>query len=99
MLKIRDYSANHVYWSRPGPGHLLNKWYREPTHDSKQETNFIVYKVIKYRKKIIKYNAYFKKTVFHSHENIKKAVFHSRENISCISQVKLDVLCFLHWLP
>ena len=37
---------------------------------------FIIYKVIKYRKILIKYNAYLKNAVFHSRENIK----------SCISQ-------------
>ena len=41
---------------------------------------------MKYKKMWIRYNAYFK----------KKAVIHSHENISCISRVKLDVLCFLH---
>ena len=35
----------------------------------------IIYKVIKYRKILIKYNAYFKKAVFHSHENIKSCIF------------------------
>ena len=39
---------------------------------------FIIYKVMKYRKIFIKYNAYFKKAVFHSRENIKKLYFHSR---------------------
>ena len=39
-------------------------------------TLFIIYKVMKYRKILIKYNAYFKKAVFHRGENIK----------SCISQ-------------
>ena len=39
----------------------------------------IIYKVMKYRKILIKYNAYFKKTVLHSHRNIKKK--------SCISQL------------
>ena len=39
---------------------------------------------MKYRKRLIKYNSYFKKAVFHSPENIK-AVFYSRENISYIS--------------
>ena len=34
------YNANHVYCRRPGPCHLLNSRYREPTHDSKQETNY-----------------------------------------------------------
>ena len=38
--------------------------------------SFIIYKVMKYRKILIKYNAYFKKAVFHSRENIE----------SCISQ-------------
>ena len=38
--KIVLYSANHVYCRRPGPGHLLNQRYREPTHDSKQETDY-----------------------------------------------------------
>ena len=37
---------------------------------------FIIYKVMKYSKICIKYNAYFKKAVFHICENIK----------SCISQ-------------
>ena len=36
---------------------------------------------MKYRKILIKYNAYFKKTVFHSRENIKKVVSHSHEYI------------------
>ena len=57
---------------------------------------FIIYKEMKYRKILIKYNAYFKKAVFHSRENIKKLYFHCSENISCISRVKSDVLCFLH---
>ena len=35
---------------------------------------FIIYKVIKYRKILIKYNAYFKKAVFHSRENIKSCI-------------------------
>ena len=30
---------------------------------------------------------------------IQKVVCHCSDNISCISRVKLDVLCFLHWLP
>ena len=38
--------------------------------------SFILYKVMKYRKILTKYNAYFEKAVFHSRENIK----------SCISQ-------------
>ena len=29
---------------------------------------------MKYRKLLIKYNAYFKKAVFHSHENIKSCI-------------------------
>ena len=37
---------------------------------------FIIYEQMKYRKTLIKQNAYF-----------KKADFHSRENISCISRV------------
>ena len=37
--------------------------------------NFIIYKVMKYRKILIKYNAYFKKAVFHSRENIKSCIF------------------------
>ena len=37
---------------------------------------FIIYRLMKYRKTLIKHNAYF-----------KKADFHSRENISCISLV------------
>ena len=36
---------------------------------------FIIYKVMKYRKILIKYNAYFKKAVFHSRENIKSCIF------------------------
>ena len=36
---------------------------------------FIIYKVMKYRKICIKYNAYFKKAVFHSRENIKSCIF------------------------
>ena len=36
--------------------------------------HFIIYKVMKYRKIFIKYNAYFKKAVFHSHENIKSYI-------------------------
>ena len=44
------------------------------------EISFIIYKVMKYQKILIRYNAYFKKAVFHSRENIK-VVFHSRENI------------------
>ena len=50
---------------------------------------------MKYRKLLIKYNAYFKKAAFHCCENIKKLYFHCSENISCISRVNLDVLCFL----
>ena len=38
-------------------------------------TPFIIYKVMKYRKILIKYNAYFKKAVFHSRENIKSCIF------------------------
>ena len=36
---------------------------------------FIICKVMKYRKILIKYNAYFKKAVFHSRENIKSCIF------------------------
>ena len=36
---------------------------------------FIIYKVMKYRKILIKYNAYFQKAVFHSRENIKSCIF------------------------
>ena len=36
---------------------------------------FIINKVMKYRKILIKYNAYFKKAVFHSRENIKSCIF------------------------
>ena len=36
---------------------------------------FIIYKEMKYRKILIKYNAYFKKAVFHSRENIKSCIF------------------------
>ena len=36
----KNYSANHVYCRRPGLGHLLNEQYRQPTHDSKQETDY-----------------------------------------------------------
>ena len=36
---------------------------------------FIIYKVMKYRKILIKYNAYFQKAVFHSCENIKSCIF------------------------
>ena len=38
-------------------------------------TLFIIYKVMKYRKILIKYNAYFKKAVFHSRENIISCIF------------------------
>ena len=38
-------------------------------------TFFIIYKVMKYRKILIKYNAYFQKAVFHSRENIKSCIF------------------------
>ena len=38
-------------------------------------TPFIIYKVMKYRKILIKYNAYLKKAVFHSRENIKSCIF------------------------
>ena len=69
------------------------------TQNQKQRNHFIIYKVMKYRKIFVKYNAYFKKAVFHSRENTKKMYFHCSENISCISRVKLDVLCFHHWLP
>ena len=48
-------------------------------------TPFVIYKVMEYRKNVLNVMHIFKKTVFHS-----------RENISCISRVKLDVLCFLH---
>ena len=37
--------------------------------------DFIIYKVMKYRKILIKYNAYFQKAVFHSRENIKSCIF------------------------
>ena len=40
-----------------------------------QIEDFIIYKVMKYRKILIKYNAYFKKAVFHSRENIKSCIF------------------------
>ena len=36
---------------------------------------FIIYKVMKYRKILIKYNAYLKKAVFHSSEDIKSCIF------------------------
>ena len=36
---------------------------------------FIIYKIMKYRKILIKYNAYLKKAVFHSRENIKSCIF------------------------
>ena len=36
---------------------------------------FIIYKVMKYIKILIIYNAYFKKAVFHSRENIKSCIF------------------------
>ena len=36
---------------------------------------FIIYKVMKYKKICIKYNAYFKKAVFHSRENMKSCIF------------------------
>ena len=39
-------------------------------------TYVIIYKVMKYRKILIKYNAYLKKkAVFHSRENIKNCIF------------------------
>ena len=69
------------------------------TSDNFRYIFFIIYKVMKYRKILIKYNAYFKKAVFHSRENIKGCIFTAVkicENISCISRVKLDILCFLH---
>ena len=47
---------------------------------------------------LIKCNAYLKKAVFHSSENIKSCIFTAVKNISCISQLKFDVLCFVHWL-
>ena len=59
---------------------------------------FIIYKVMKYRKILIKYNAYFKTAVFHSGENIK----------SCISQPlkyklyftgEIGFPLFSPWLP
>ena len=70
--------------------------YSKYSSSDRVSTYFIIFKVMKYRKILIKYNAYLKKAVFHGRENIKKVVFHSHENISCISWVKLDVLCFLH---
>ena len=39
------------------------------------ELTFIIYKVMKYIKILIIYNAYFKKAVFHSRENIKSCIF------------------------
>ena len=36
------------------------------------EQGFIIYKVMKYRKIYIKYNAYLEKAVFHSCENINR---------------------------
>ena len=36
---------------------------------------FIINKVMKYRKILIKYNAYLKKAVFHNRENIKSCIF------------------------
>ena len=59
---------------------------------------FIIYKVMKYRKILIKYNAYFKRSCISHSWKYKKLYFHCSENISCISRVKLDVLCFVHWL-
>ena len=59
---------------------------------------FIIYKVMKYRKILIKYNAYLKRSCISQSWKYKKLYFHCSENISCISRVKLDVLCFVHWL-
>ena len=49
----------------------LNKFNKTRT----RMLDFILYKVMKYRKILIKYNAYFKKAVFHSRENIKSCIF------------------------
>ena len=59
---------------------------------------FIICKVMKYRKILIKYNAYLKRSCISQLWKYKKLYFHCSENISCISRVKLDVLCFVHWL-
>ena len=48
---------------------VLYKFERE------RRKSFIIYKVMKYRKVLIKYNAYFKKAVFHSRKNIKSCIF------------------------
>ena len=53
---------------------------------------------MKYRKILIKYNAYLKRSYISQSWKYKKLYFHCSENISCISRVKLDVLCFVHWL-
>ena len=53
---------------------------------------------MKYRKILIKYNAYLKRSCISQLWKYKKLYFHCSENISCISRVKLDVLCFVHWL-
>ena len=42
---------------------------------SHQDVKFIIYKVMKYKKILIKYNAYLKKAVFYSRENIKSCFF------------------------
>ena len=47
---------------------------------------------MKYRKILNKYNAYFKKAVFHSRENIK-VVYHCSENISWF---KLYFICIIY---
>ena len=54
---------------------------------------------MKYRKILTKYNAYFKKAVFHSRENIKSCISQPWKYKLYFTAVKLDVLCFLHWLP
>ena len=40
-VDIIQYNTSFVYCRRHGPSHLLNERYREPTHDSKQNSLFI----------------------------------------------------------
>ena len=55
-------------------------------------TFFIIHKVMKYRKILIKYNVYLKSLYF-TFEN--RLLYFTGEKRSCISRVKLDVLHFL----
>ena len=56
---------------------LVNIIYKFPVQKGPLQLRLviIIYKVMKYIKILIIYNAYFKKAVFHSRENIKSCIF------------------------